>query len=58
MNYKIHDFRECRNIIETRAKILGYEAAQNFNINHISTKPTIIIGKVENEEMDGVIGKV
>lgn len=26
MNYKIHDFRECRSIIESRAKILGINA--------------------------------
>ena len=26
MNFKIHDFRECRNIIESRAKILGINA--------------------------------
>ncbi len=28
MNYKIHDFRECRNVIESRAKILGINAPE------------------------------
>jgi hypothetical protein len=40
MNYKIHDFRECRNIIETRAKILGYNAAESIKleVNETQTK--------------------
>ena len=43
--------------LESISKMLGYDAPQNINITH-SSKPTIIIGKVENEEMDGVIGEV
>ncbi len=31
MNLKIHDFRECRNIIETIGKIVGY-ATQNIDL--------------------------
>lgn len=37
MNYKIHDFRECRNIIETRAKILGINAPEKLNIDNSIT---------------------
>lgn len=31
MNYKIHDFRECRNVIESRAKMLGLNAAEKID---------------------------
>jgi len=39
MNYKMHDFRECRNLIETRAKILGYSAPENIKIELNDSKP-------------------
>ena len=38
MNYKIHDFRECRNIIETRARILGYNAAESVKVEVSATQ--------------------
>ena len=37
MNYKIQDFRECRNIIESRSKILGINAPTKVEVN-TSTK--------------------
>ena len=38
MNFKIHDFRECRNIIETRARILGYNAAESVKVEVSATQ--------------------
>jgi hypothetical protein len=45
--------------LKTKGKRRGYIEKQTIDLNNsMSTKPTIIIGKVENEEMDGVIGEV
>ena len=37
MNFKIHDFRECRNIIESRAKILGINAPTEIKSDVLQT---------------------
>ena len=44
MNFKIHDFRECRNIIESRAKILGINAPTEIKSE---TTQTIIWDEVK-----------
>lgn len=53
MNYKIHDFRECRNIVEVRAKILGYNASESIKveINETQTKEEFLekIRKAKSE---------
>ena len=33
-NYTIEDFRECRNIIESKSKLLGLNAAEKIDINN------------------------
>ena len=47
MNFKIHDFRECRNIIESRAKILGINAPTEIKSE---TTQTIIWDEVKTYE--------
>ena len=34
MNYKIQDFRECRNIVEARVKMLGLGAATKIEVSN------------------------
>ena len=34
MNYKIQDFRECRNIVEARVKMLGLGAATKIEVTN------------------------
>ena len=34
MNYKIQDFRECRNIVEARVKMLGIGAATKIEVTN------------------------
>jgi hypothetical protein len=53
MNQKIHDFRECRNIIETRSKILGYSAPVEIkHSGEIITQLPPIILQAPNTEQD------
>jgi len=55
MNYKIHDFRECRNIIESRAKILGLNASDKIDITSKGNelKQQVII--VQDKETKDII---
>lgn len=50
---KLYDKQKA---LESISKMLGYDAVQTINVNH-STKPTIIIGKIEESD-DGNIGEV
>jgi hypothetical protein len=46
-NYTIEDFRECRNLIETKSKLLGLNEPdkQNVNINNFDIKAVISFDK-------------
>lgn len=54
MNNKIHDFRECRNIIETRAKILGYSAPEKIDLSSKdgTMTPTVIVDSKTKDNID------
>lgn len=53
-NYTIEDFRECRNIIESRSKLLGLNAADKHDLTtngkDINSQPSIVFRDFNNEE--------
>jgi hypothetical protein len=49
MNYKIHDFRECRNIIVDRSKMLGLDAPTKFQVT--GDIPVIFFGDEDKPEV-------
>lgn len=52
LNFKIHDFRECRNIIESRSKLLGISSPEKIQLSSKDDKPlfTIITQSKETAE--------
>jgi len=44
-NYTIEDFRECRNIIESRAKLLGLNSALEIKVDGLNLPNLPNIGK-------------
>ena len=59
-NYTIEDFRECRNLIESRNKMLGINSAEkieatNTNINHNSEPLTKEEIKRISDELDNYL---
>lgn len=49
MNYKIHDFRECRNIVEARAKLLGLNEAEKTNVKVSYERPLIVFSDEDHD---------
>ncbi len=50
-NYTIEDFRECRNIIESKNKMLGLNAAEKIQ-TEITNKPKKLIIKINRRNED------